>query len=77
MDDYSFEGKRVGNWIVDGVVKYHRTLETYINSLIDNGFRIVRVTEPGVAEEYMNLRPDFRDESRRPPFLFVKAANEK
>lgn len=77
VDDYGFEGKRVGNWIVDGVVKYHRTLDTYINGLIENGFRIVRIAEPGVAQEYKNLRPDFRDESRRPPFLFVKAIRQK
>ncbi len=43
---YKDEGRRVSTWFVDGVVKYHRSMETVINSLIDGGFRISRVLEP-------------------------------
>jgi len=73
VDNYKKEGERVSRWFVDGVVKYHRTVETYINSLIDNGFTIKRVLEPEAAAEFMSHRPDLAEESRRPPFLVVSS----
>ncbi len=73
VDNYSKEGERVSHWFVDGVIKYHRTIETYINSLIDNGFTIKRVLEPEAAVHFMSHRPELAEESRRPPFLVVSS----
>ena len=55
------------------VVKPLKTTETYINSLIDNGFTIKRVLEPEVAAEFMSHKPELAEESRRPPFLVISS----
>ena len=73
VDDYSTEGPRVSRWIVDGVVRYHRTLSTMLNMLIDSGFRIDRVAESHAPEEEEALDPELLEERMRPPFLFVRA----
>jgi 2-polyprenyl-3-methyl-5-hydroxy-6-metoxy-1,4-benzoquinol methylase len=68
---YSVEGKRVTNWIADGVVKYHRTIATMLNTLHDIGFEFVALNEwrPTAAE--LEKRPDWQDELHRPMFLLV------
>ncbi|NQF19921.1 class I SAM-dependent methyltransferase, partial [Enterobacter hormaechei] len=50
VNHYQDEGKRVSNWLADGVVKYHRTLGTTLNALIGAGLTISDVNEwgPGV-----------------------------
>lgn len=48
---------------------FHRTLETYLSSLIKSGFELVEFREPRPREE----RPFFERESRIPFFIVVKA----
>ena len=76
VDDYSTEGPRVSRWIVDGVVRYHRTVSTTLNMLTDSGFRIDRVAESHAPEEEEAMQPDLIEERQRPPFLFVRAIAE-
>ena len=71
--NYDDEGKRESRWIVDGVVKYHRTIATVLNLLVDAGFRIRRVLEPHAVEAAEEARPDLLEERVRPPFLLVAA----
>jgi 2-polyprenyl-3-methyl-5-hydroxy-6-metoxy-1,4-benzoquinol methylase len=73
VDDYHKEGIRHTTWMADNVVKYHRTLGSYINGLIDAGFSIERVVEPTLPQELLESRPDWRDEIRRPMFLLIGA----
>jgi len=73
VDRYREEGVRESRWFVDGVVKYHRTVETYVNTLIDSGFRIGRLLEPEAAPQFLTVRPELKEESRRPPFLLLQA----
>ncbi len=73
VDCYADEGIRKSRWFVDGVIKYHRTVSTIVNTLIDNGFCIRRMLEPHASEDAEKVRTDLLDERRRPPFLFVKA----
>ncbi len=73
VDDYQNEGIRHTHWLAEDVVKYHRTLATYVNSLLDAGFRIVRVLEPEPSREMLVERPELRDECRRPMFLLLAA----
>jgi SAM-dependent methyltransferase len=70
---YADEGRRVSTWFVDGVVKYHRTTATIINTLIDSGFEIERMLEPHASEEVERERPELIEERIRPPFLYVSA----
>jgi SAM-dependent methyltransferase len=73
VDRYRDEGERRTNWFVGGVVKYHRTIETYVNGLIDAGFCLVRLEEPDADAALLELHPEWRDERRRPPFLLMAA----
>lgn len=73
IDRYLDEGKRVSRWFVDGVVRYHRTVATLINSLIDTGFRITRVLEPHASEEAERRNPDLLEERKAPAFIFIAA----
>jgi SAM-dependent methyltransferase len=75
MDDYQFEGKRKQEWFIDGVVKYHRTISTLLNTLIEQGFSILKVLEPTPIEEAEQDREELKQEKRRPPFIMLKAKN--
>ena len=41
IDEYRSEGPRSTRWFVENVIKYHRTVETYVNELLDAGFRLL------------------------------------
>jgi 2-polyprenyl-3-methyl-5-hydroxy-6-metoxy-1,4-benzoquinol methylase len=70
--DYNIEGRRVTNWIVDGVVKYHRTIATMLNTLIGAGFVFDALDEWRPSEAELAAHPDWRDtELTRPMFLIV------
>lgn len=74
---YSDESERVSKWFVDGVVRYHRTTATIVNSLVDAGFRIERLMEPHAPEEFEKKFPKLLQERMRPLFLFVAAEADK
>ncbi len=73
VDNYQGEGIRHARWLADDVVKYHRTLATYINTLLDAGFVLTRVVEPEPPAEMLVERPNLKDEFRRPIFLLLAA----
>jgi ubiquinone/menaquinone biosynthesis C-methylase UbiE len=73
IDNYKLEGIRHTQWFIDDVIKYHRCVETYINTLIDKGFTIVRLVEPEATEDEIRKRPELREESRRPTFMLISA----
>jgi len=43
IDNYQREGRRQTNWLTENVIKYHRTMATYVNTLIQAGFLIKRL----------------------------------
>jgi SAM-dependent methyltransferase len=71
VDNYQHEGRRQTNWLTENVIKYHRTIATYVNTLIDSGFLIKRLEEPKPPPEITDA--DTRDQARRPPFLIIAA----
>jgi len=73
LDKYSIEGPRERHWIVDGVIKYHRRMETTLNTLIENGLTIERILEPVPDAAAIERYPQLTDELVRPLFLFVRA----
>lgn len=73
VDHYFTEGIRNAKFLGEEVIKYHRTLTTYLNSLIKLGFEITGVVEPKPAENMLNTVPGMRDELRRPMMLLVSA----
>lgn len=73
VDRYGDEGPRATTWFVDGVVKYHRTVATYVGALFDAGFALAHLGEPGPTPEALAARPALEKEKRRPPFLVLMA----
>lgn len=70
--DYGIEGRRVTKWIVDGVVKYHRSIGTMLNTLMAAGFTYGAVQEWTPSEAQLEAHPDWRaTELTRPMFLLI------
>jgi ubiquinone/menaquinone biosynthesis C-methylase UbiE len=75
VDCYFSEGLRTTNFLGCEVVKYHKTLTTYINSLVTTGlFQITQVIEPLPEPEMLAKMPE---EARRPMMLLISAKKLK
>lgn len=72
VDNYYYEGKRDAIFLGEHVVKYHRTLTSYLGTLLENGFVLTHIVEPKPPEEMMDLE-GMKDEMRRPMMLLVAA----
>jgi SAM-dependent methyltransferase len=73
VDDYQNEGPRQTKFLDHDVVKYHRTVAFYVNTLIHSGFMITKLSEPQPTQEMLDKDPDMQDETRRPIFLLLAA----
>ncbi|NOU86053.1 methyltransferase domain-containing protein [Paenibacillus sp. LMG 31460] len=73
VDDYQKEGLRQARFLDNDVVKYHRTIATYVNALIDSGFSVMKLSEPQPTQETLDKYPEMKDETRRPIFLLIAA----
>ncbi len=72
VDNYYYEGEREAVFLGEKVIKYHRTLTTYLDTLLQNGFVIEHIIEPAPPEAMMDI-PGMKDEMRRPMMLLVSA----
>ncbi len=77
IDNYLSEGLRRTDWLAEGVIKYHRTVATYVNLLIEQGFVLSRIVEWGPTDAQVAATPSLADERERPPFLIVAAGNDQ
>jgi SAM-dependent methyltransferase len=73
VDHFGDEGARSTNWLVQGVLKQHRTTGTYLNTLIAAGFTIAHVEDWMPTAEQVAARPDWVGERDRPLFMLVAA----
>jgi SAM-dependent methyltransferase len=73
LDSYGREGPRSTRWLVDGVIKHHRTLGTTLNALIRRGFVIRHVEEWKPSQAQLDALPAAAEELDRPMFLLVAA----
>ncbi|MEG0928067.1 class I SAM-dependent methyltransferase [Chryseobacterium sp.] len=71
VDRYFMEGKRNTTFLGENVVKYHRTLTSYLNTLLAQGFKIREIIEPEPSREMLNEIPEMKDELRRPMMLLI------
>lgn len=71
INGYQAEGKRVSNWLAEGVIKYHRTLGTQLNALIAAGFVIRHVEDWGPTAAQIAANPALAEEAERPMLLLV------
>ncbi|BDZ30882.1 class I SAM-dependent methyltransferase [Lactiplantibacillus sp. WILCCON 0030] len=76
VDHYFYEGPRVTDFLATPVKKYHRTLTTYLETLLARNFRLEHVVEPMPPKSMLDL-PGMADEMRRPMMLIVCATNQK
>lgn len=74
-DNYYYEGVRDAVFLGEHVTKYHRTLTTYINTLLECGFTIQKVVEPMPPAQMMDM-PGMKDEMRRPMMLLLNAKKQ-
>ncbi|WP_455749058.1 class I SAM-dependent methyltransferase [Fusobacterium ulcerans] len=73
VDSYYLEGKRESVFLGEKVEKYHKTLTTYLNTLLKTGFEIIGIVEAQPSEEMLKIIPEMKDELRRPMMLLVSA----
>jgi SAM-dependent methyltransferase len=73
LDAYLTEGPRTTNWLAPGIVKQHRTISTYVASVIDAGFTLTHVVEWGPSDVQIEEHPEWSVERERPPFLLLAA----
>lgn len=76
VNNYFYEGQRQTDFLGEKVIKYHRTLTTYLDELLQNGFLLERILEPQPSAEMMKKIPAMVDEMRRPMMLIVKASKK-
>ncbi|WP_145594736.1 class I SAM-dependent methyltransferase [Yersinia aleksiciae] len=75
VNSYQAEGDRVTNWLADSVIKQHRTLGTYINILVKQGFIITHLEEWGPTAQQIADNPALDEEKER-PMLFLLSAKK-
>ena len=73
LDSYLDEDTRVRSWFADGVIKHHLTIGTYVNTLLDSSFRLLRLVEWGPDEAQVAAHPAWARERDRPMFLLIAA----
>jgi len=73
VNRYQEQGKRVSNWLAEGVIKYHRTLGTTINALIKVGLTISEVNEWGPTQAQIDAWPALAEEAERPMLVLISA----
>lgn len=74
MGRYYIEGKRGAVFLGEQVTKHHRTLASYLDTLLKNGFALQRVAELKPPEEMTEL-PGTPDALRCPMMLLVSACS--
>lgn len=72
VDNYYYEGKREAVFLGETVTKYHRTLTTYLNTLLNNDLLIEHIVEPQPPQDMLD-EPSMKEEMRRPMMLLVSA----
>lgn len=73
FDHYQEEGKREQQWYIDGVIKYHRTISTLVNTLIQHGLVLEGMIEPQSIPAGIEKMPKLINEKRRPSFIVLKS----
>lgn len=73
VDDYFRPGRRVTSWLGSEVIKYHRTIEDYVEALNSSGFRINALREGRPDASLFEDPGEHERRMRIPLFLIVSA----
>ena len=74
LDGYQIEGPRTTDWLAPCVEKYHRTIGTYVASLLTAGFTLRHLCEWAPTAAQIAEFPDWSVELERPQFLLIAAS---
>lgn len=77
VDRYFTEGKRDAEFLGEKVIKYHRTLTSYVNGMMKAGFTISGLVEPQPPADMLSSVPGMEDELRRPMMLIMSAKKDE
>lgn len=72
LTDYGRGGVRSTKWMVEGVIKYHRTFSEIINALLHSGLILEKMSEPFPSTEALSLNPKMAKEFHKPSFLVIR-----
>lgn len=73
VDNYHNEGSRQARFLDNDVIKYHRTVATHVNALIESGFGIMKLSELQPTQDMLDKNPAWQEEIRRPMFFLIAA----
>ncbi|KAJ5695178.1 hypothetical protein N7536_005590 [Penicillium majusculum] len=74
LNSYSREGLRLTSWLgAEGVRKYHRTVETYVTALLENGFVLTGLKDWCRSRTNVAGRLEGNVERPCPNFLIISA----
>jgi SAM-dependent methyltransferase len=76
VNRYSIEGERRTNWFADGVLKYHRTIGTTLNTLLRSGFALRRLEEFAPSPQQLEDNPHLAEELERPMMLLISTSKQ-
>lgn len=76
VNGYSIEGARRSDWFAKGVLKYHRTFSTTVNTLIQAGFAIEHVQEYSPSADEIARAPEQSKERERPMFMTISCRKQ-
>lgn len=72
LSGYGMTGERKVDWLVDDVVKYHRSFSDIFSVLLEAGFSIQAVKEPLPSQQIIEQYPRYRKCFHKPDFLLIK-----
>lgn len=77
LNCYSDQGWRMTCWLGrEGARKYHRTVETYVELLLESGFTLTGFKDWAPSLEDVATHPEWAHERHRPYFLLISAEKE-
>ena len=76
LSDYGRRGERMVDWLVKGVIKYHRTFSDIFTALTDAGFTVKALLEPFPSEKDIAAVPKRVKNLHKPNFLLIKAVKQ-
>lgn len=77
VDNYHLEGVREAEFLGHTVMKYHRTVASYVSGLLSAGFQLTRLSELKPTPEMLRSNPAYEEELRRPMFMLISAVKER
>eukprot|EP01133_Synstelium_polycarpum_P018965 gene18965-22702_t len=75
VENYHNEGTRLSNFVGEVPISIqHRTMETFINTVITSGFRLDKIVEWTPTDQEIEDHPYLAAERIRPRFLIIRAS---